>query len=113
MRNGLLFLPFVSFFGAILALATDKAYAQMPFIGLTLWFLAAVCFIAWLVLDAERISRMFKRKGAKHGLSQGVSVVLAILLALGVGFITKRERFNKSFDLTQDGLNTLSSESLK
>ncbi|MBC7661707.1 MAG: Gldg family protein [Chitinophagaceae bacterium] len=113
MRSGILFLPFVSFFAAILALATQKAYASMPYVGIALWFVAAVCIVSWGILDANRIGRMFKRKGAKHGLSQGLSVVLAILLALGIGFVTKRDRFNKTFDVTKEGLNTLSPESQK
>lgn len=113
MRSGLLLLPFVSFFSAILALATGKAFAEFPWIGISLWLIAGIALVTWFVLDADRIGKLFRKKGAKHGLSQGVSVVLAIALAVGVGFITKRERFNKSWDLTQSGLNTLSPESLK
>ncbi|MEK7377192.1 MAG: hypothetical protein AABZ57_08565, partial [Candidatus Margulisiibacteriota bacterium] len=113
MRSGILFLPFVSFFAAVLALATGKAYTAVPYVGIALWFVAGICLAAWIILDADRIGRLFKRKGAKHGLSQGLSVVLAILLALGIGFITKRDRFNRSFDVTKEGLNTLSAESFK
>lgn len=113
MRSGLLFLPFVSFFSAILALATDRAYASIPWIGISLWLLAGISLVAWFILDAERIGRVFKNKGAKHGLSQGVSVILALLLAIGVGFLTKRDRFNKTWDVTKSGTNTLSVESMK
>ncbi len=113
MRSGLLFLPFLSFFAAVLALATGKAYSSIPYVGIGFWLLAAISLVAWLILDAERIGRMFKRKGARHGLSQGLSVLLALLLALGIGFVTKRERFNKTFDVTKDGLNTLTLESVK
>ena len=113
MRSGLLFLPFVGFFSAVLAIATGKAYTSMPYVSIALWVLAAIAIVAWIILDADRIGRMFKRKGAKHGLSQGLSIVLAVLLVVGIGFITKRDRFNKTFDMTKDGLNTLSPESVK
>ncbi|RYZ59681.1 MAG: hypothetical protein EOP07_03145 [Proteobacteria bacterium] len=113
MRSGLLFLPFISFFSAVLAIATSKAYSSQPIIGLALWVIAGISLLAWLVLDASNISRMFRRKGAKHGLSQGVSVILAVTLVLGIGFVTKRDRFNKTYDVTKDGLNTLTVESTK
>lgn len=113
MRSGLLFLPFISFFAAILAIATSKAYSSLPFVGIALWLLAAITIVAWFILDAERIGRMLKRKGARHGFSQLLSVVLAVLLVLGLGFLTKRDRFNKTFDVTKDGLNTLTVESVK
>lgn len=113
MRSGLLFLPFLSFFAAILALATDRAYASLPWIGIALWLVAGISLVAWIILDSERILKMFKKKGAKHGLSQGISILLAIMLAIGVGFITKRDRFNKAWDVTKSGINTLSPESQK
>jgi ABC-type uncharacterized transport system involved in gliding motility auxiliary subunit len=113
MRSGILFLPFVSFFSMILALATGHAYQAVPWIAYGLWLIAGISLVAWIVLDSGRLGRMFKNKGAKHGISQGISVILAILLAIGIGFITKRDRFNKSFDLTKAGTNTLSAESEK
>ncbi len=113
MRSGLLFLPFLAFFSAVLALATGKAYAATPLVSIALWAVAAIAFLAWLFLDAANIASMFRKKGAKHGLSQGVSVILAILVAFGIGFLSKRDRFNKSYDVTKEGVNTLSPESKK
>ncbi|MDQ3230886.1 MAG: GldG family protein, partial [Pseudobdellovibrionaceae bacterium] len=43
----------------------------------------------------------------------GLSVILAILLAIGAGYLTRRDRFNKSVDVTREGANTLSVESEK
>lgn len=113
MRNGTLFLPFVAVFSAILALATGRAYKEIPAISIICWIFAAIAFIAWVVIDGKNFSQMFKRKGARHGMSQGLSILLAILLAVGVGMVTKRERFNKSLDLTKEGINTLTAESEK
>ncbi|MCX6130016.1 MAG: Gldg family protein [Proteobacteria bacterium] len=113
MRSGLLFLPFLGVFSAVLALATGRVYKEFPAVSLVLWIVAAASFLIWIVLDAKRLRETFRLKGARHGLSQGVSVVLALLLALGVGYLSKRERFNKSFDVTKEGLNTLSAESIK
>ncbi len=113
MRSGILFLPFVAVFSGILALATSHAYASVPWVGISLWAVSLVSVLVWVILDSNRIIKMFKNKGAKHGLSQGLSVLLALLLAIGVGFITKRDRFNKSWDVTKAGTNTLSVESQK
>ncbi len=113
MRSGILFLPFVAVFSGILALATSHAYASLPWIGISLWGIAIASALAWGILDSDRIARLFKNKGAKHGLSQGLSIVLALLIALGVGFVTKRDRFNKSWDVTKSGINTLSPETQK
>ncbi len=113
MRSGLLFLPFLGVFTAVLALATGRAYKEFPAVSLVLWALAAIAMVAWVILDGKRLREMFGRKGAKHGMSQGLSVVLALLLAIGAGYLSKRDRFNKSFDVTKEGLNTLSVESVK
>lgn len=113
MRNGTHFLPFVAIFSAILALATGRAYKEIPAISVICWIFAAVAFVAWIVIDGKRFGEMFKHKGARHGSSQGLSIIMAILLAIGVGMVTKRDRFNKSIDLTKEGLNTLSPESVK
>ncbi len=113
MRSGLLFLPFFGIFTAILALATGRAYKEFPVVSMVLWALAAIAVIAWMVLDKKRLQQMFQRKGSKHGMSQGLSVILAVLLAIGAGYLSKRDRFNKSVDVTKDGLNTLSLESVK
>jgi len=113
MRSGLLFLPFLGVFTAVLALATGRAYKEYPLVSIVLWILAALAIGAWMVLDGKRLQSMFKRKGARHGMSQGLSVVLAILLAIGAGYLSRRDRFNKSFDVTKEGVNTLSQESVK
>jgi ABC-type uncharacterized transport system involved in gliding motility auxiliary subunit len=113
MRSGLLFLPFLGVFTAVLALATGRAYKEYPLVSIVLWILAALSLGVWMVLDGKRLQNMFKRKGAKHGMSQGLSVILAILLAIGAGYLSRRDRFNKSFDVTKEGVNTLSMESVK
>jgi ABC-type uncharacterized transport system involved in gliding motility auxiliary subunit len=46
-------------------------------------------------------------------MSQGLSIILAILLAIGAGYLSRRDRFNKSWDVTAEGINTLSPESVK
>jgi ABC-type uncharacterized transport system involved in gliding motility auxiliary subunit len=113
MRSGLLFLPFLGVFTAVLAMATGRAYKEFPLVSIVLWILAALALGAWMVLDAKRLQSMFKRKGSRHGMSQGLSVILAILLAIGAGYLSQRERFNKSVDVTAEGVNTLSPESAK
>lgn len=113
MQRGLLFLPFLGLFSGIMAIASGKIFAEKLYVSWSLWGLAFLAITVWLVSDSKRISTLFRRKGAKHGVSQGLSVLLAVVLGLGVAYLSKRERFNKSFDVTEEGINTLSSESVK
>jgi ABC-type uncharacterized transport system involved in gliding motility auxiliary subunit len=113
MRSGLLFLPFLGVFTAVLALATGRAYKEFPLVSIVLWILAALAISVWVVLDGKRLKTMFTRKGSRHRMSQGLSVLLAVLLAIGAGYLSRRDRFNKSFDVTKEGINTLSPESVK
>jgi ABC-type uncharacterized transport system involved in gliding motility auxiliary subunit len=113
MRSGLLFLPFLGVFTAVLALATGRAYKEYPLVSIVLWILAALAISVWVVLDGKRLKTMFSRKGSRHRMSQGLSVLLAVLLAIGAGYLSRRDRFNKSFDVTKEGINTLSPESVK
>jgi ABC-type uncharacterized transport system involved in gliding motility auxiliary subunit len=113
MRSGLLFLPFLGVFTAVLALATGRAYKEFPLVSIVLWILAALAISVWVVLDGKRLQKMFTRKGSRHRMSQGLSVLLAILLAIGAGYLSRRDRFNKSIDVTKEGINTLSPESVK
>jgi H+/gluconate symporter-like permease len=113
MRSGLLFLPFLGIFTAVLALATGRAYKEFPLVSIVLWILAALAISVWVVLDGKRLKTMFMRKGSRHRMSQGLSVILAVLLAIGAGYLSRRDRFNKSWDVTTEGINTLSPESVK
>ncbi len=112
MRSGLLILPFISVFSLIIGFATAHAYGTVPAVGLVFYSIAGLSFLYWVFKDSARLGRMFRRKGSRHGMSQGLSVLLAILLAVGAGFLSKRERFNKSIDVTREGANTLSPESI-
>jgi ABC-type uncharacterized transport system involved in gliding motility auxiliary subunit len=113
MRSGLLFLPFLGVFTAVLALATGRAYKEFPLVSIVLWILAALAISVWVVLDGKRLKTLFTRKGSRHRMSQGLSIILAILLAIGAGYLSRRDRFNKSWDVTAEGINTLSPESVK
>ncbi len=69
MRSGLLFLPFLGVFTAVLALATGRAYKEIPLVSIVLWILAALALSVWVVLDGKRLQAMFTRKGSKHRMS--------------------------------------------
>lgn len=113
MRSGILLLPFISVFTLIIGFATGRAYRDLPALSLVFYTIAGLTFLYWIYKDLPRIGTMFKRKGAKHSMSQGLSVLLALLLVVGLGFLSKRDRFNKSVDVTREGANTLSAESIK
>ena len=69
--------------------------------------------ILWFVLDWSGFKQAFSKKGTARGLNSGVAVILGIAVAFAIGFLSKRDRFNLSFDVSRDGINTLSDQSKK
>ncbi len=113
MKTLTLILPFLSFILAFTGAILKATFTTEPAFGISAWILAGVCIIAWAALDFQKLAGFFGRKGAKYGASSGAIVVLGVVLALGAAFLSNRARFNKSFDLTKQKLNTLSDESIK
>jgi len=113
MKPHLLFLPFVAILIGALGTAFGSAFPGFKWAAEIAWALAAGVFALWIVLDIENFKALFQRKGAKYGAASGAVVLLGVLVIVGVGVLTSRPRFNKSVDLTRDGLNTLSDQSMK
>ncbi len=113
MRPGLLILPFISLFVAALGTALKSTYPHLPWLGYAGWGTAAIIIALWVVLDLENFKALTKRKGAKYGASSSVTILIAMLVIIGLAVLSNRPRFNKSFDTTQSGINTLSDQSLK
>lgn len=113
MRSGLLILPFASLLVAAFGVAMGSAFPEAAFLT-PLGLAGGVALLTlWLILDIESFKTFFTRKGAKYGVGSGVTVILALGVIVGVAVVTSRPRFNKSIDLSRDGLNTLSPDSLR
>jgi ABC-type uncharacterized transport system involved in gliding motility auxiliary subunit len=113
MRAGLFFLPFLSFFLALISLASYASFEKMPEIALGIAGLAVAVFVGWLVAERQAIRQVFTRKGARSGVSSGVSVILGFAIIVGLAFLSNRPRFNYTWDVTSQKLNTLSDQSRK
>jgi hypothetical protein len=113
MKTGLFILPFLSVIIGAVSAAVGSAFPEVPWISEVGLLLALTPLVAWVVFDLENFRELFKRRGAKYGASSGVNIILGICLVVGVAFVSSRPRFNKSWDTTRAGLNTLSDQSKK
>lgn len=114
MRNALLTLPFLSIFTAAVFTALASTYSQhAATLKITGFSLSALLIALWVFLDLNGFKVMFTRKGARYGASSGVIILLAVGIFVGLGVITSRPRFDKSFDVSRDKTNTLSEQSIK
>lgn len=113
MNAGLLVLPFLSLFIAALGVVVNSSLKEVAWLAPAIWLVAGVVAMAWVILDRKHLRAMFLRKGARYGASSGLTVVLGILVALGVGTLSTRARFNKSVDFTKNNINTLSEQTLR
>lgn len=70
-----------------------------------------VSFGLALALDWKFYLEFFTLRTTKHGMNMGVLIILVVALLAAVNMISVR--FNKSFDLTSEKLNSLSDQSGK
>lgn len=113
MNSKLMILPFMALFSAALATVVGSSFPEYPVASYVFWGLGFLSLVAWLVIDIENLKRSFATKGAKHGMNSGMTVVLGGLVIVGIAFLASRPRFNMQWDVTRDGLNTLSDQSVK
>ena len=113
MKTSLFILPFLALVFAALAVTTGLSLTELPWVSYVFWGLALTSGLAWVIADFEGFKRVFSNKGAGRGASSGITVVLGILVLAGIGFLSQRQRFNKSVDVTRDQVNTLSDQSVK
>ncbi len=113
MRPGLYALPFFAVVIAAMATVLKSAFPTIPWMAQISYASAGALIVLWVVLEYDHIKSAFSRRGSKYGFGSGVSVLLGVLIIIGLGVLTSRPRFNKSFDATRGGLNTLSEQSVK
>lgn len=80
-------------------------FLYIPFIG------AILAFGFWIYLNKDNLIDFFKAKSTKNGLSNGTAILIGFLVLIGVNFLSVR--YDKTYDITKDKLNSLSDESLK
>lgn len=113
MRSGLLVLPFLAILVGAIGSFVGSSFPEIPWLSALSWSMSAAILVLWFLLDFENFIAFFRRKGTKYGASSGVIVLLVLLIIIGIGVLTVRPRFNKSYDATKSSLNTLSDQSLK
>lgn len=74
---------------------------------LALFFIGLV---ASVIFDYKLYLEFLSIKTAKKGLSLGWSLLLLIVFLIGIAYLGNR--FNKSFDLTEEGINSLSEQTI-
>lgn len=113
MNSSLFFVPFLAAFVGLVGTAIGGGAQESKWVGHLALGIAASLFVLWIALDISNFKRFFSRKGAKYGAGSGIVVTLGLGIIIGLAVITSRPRFNKSFDVTRDQLNTLSEQSVK
>jgi ABC-type uncharacterized transport system involved in gliding motility auxiliary subunit len=113
MKPGLFVLPFLALLLGALFIAVGSSFPELGYLKGIGGGISALLLFLWVALDFENFKAMFSRKGAKYGASSGGVVILGVLVICGIAALTSKPRFNKSVDVTRDGINTLSEQSKK
>lgn len=69
-----------------------------------------VAFVAALVVDFRFYIDFLSMKTTKHGMNMGVMILLSLVLVVAVNFLGVR--FDKTFDVTKEKINSLSEQSI-
>ncbi|OFZ16943.1 MAG: hypothetical protein A2Z20_09580 [Bdellovibrionales bacterium RBG_16_40_8] len=72
--------------------------------------ISVVSLIAAWVIDYKFYLEFFAMKTTKHGMNMGVLILLAFVLTAAVNYLGTR--FDKTFDLTKEKINSLSEQSI-
>lgn len=72
--------------------------------------IALVSFIAALAVDYKYYLDFLSMRTTKHGMNMGVLILMAMVLVVAVNFLGVR--FDKTFDLTKEKINSLSDQSI-
>jgi ABC-type uncharacterized transport system involved in gliding motility auxiliary subunit len=113
MKPALFILPFLALLIGALGQSIGTSFAEQGIIFKSIgWGIAAALVAVWVYLDRANFKNFFSRKGAKYGASSGAVVILAIAVIIGIAVITSKPRFDKTYDVTKDKLNTLSEQSV-
>ena len=83
------------------------AWHPILYIFLVLFLLG---FLISIILNYKLYLDFLSIKTAQKGLSMGWSLLLVIIFLISISYLGNR--FNKTFDLTQEGINSLSDQSL-
>ena len=100
------------FSGFFLIVTTGARYILGGFIPVLYVFvgLFVLGLLLSVILDYKFYWEFLTAKSSKHSMSLGWSLLLALVLLVSVGYLGKR--FDKTFDLTEEKINSLSSQSL-
>ena len=93
--------------GFFLALLAGTRYILGGWIPIFYVFLGiiALSILINIILDYKFYFEFFSMKTTKSGLSLGASFILLIILLIATGFLG--HRFDKTFDFTEEGINSL------
>lgn len=81
--------------------------------GYGLWAAALALMGAWLVMYWQPLKKAMLVGGFGGRMSRFTSTALVIAVVFALGMLTNRTRFNKTFDLTRDGVFTLAPQSIE
>lgn len=105
----------ISFFCAFLCLVILAAIQIMVGVWLpinyALVFLAVVLIVIAVVLDVQLYWDFFTMRTTKHGMNMGATILLTLTSLVCINYLANKH--NKSWDLTEEKLNSLSDQTTK
>lgn len=72
--------------------------------------LSVIAFITAIVVDYKFYMDFLSMKTTKHGMNMGVMILLSLILVVALNFLGVR--FDKTFDVTKEQINSLSDQSV-
>jgi ABC-type uncharacterized transport system involved in gliding motility auxiliary subunit len=83
-------------------------WINMLYVPLALFFLGLVLAVAF---DFKNLLEFFTMRTTKHGMNMGALILLTLVLLFSINYLGVR--FDKTFDVTEEKLNSLSDQSAK
>lgn len=105
-------MPFVGVALLVFAIVVNTTL-NYPEASIALFSLSGIVLLVWTLKSRALFKRMAVHRGLKIALSSGVSSVLVLVVVLGIGMLLEKPRFNKTWDVTRDGVNTLAPQTHK
>jgi ABC-type uncharacterized transport system involved in gliding motility auxiliary subunit len=112
MRTEYLALLIVALFVGLLGLVVSSAFPTYAWISYACYGVAALLAGGWALLEKEELLATAVAPKARYGASSALSIVIAILVCVGLAVLTSRPTFNKSYDVSKAGTNTLAEQSI-
>lgn len=108
-----LFVLFLSIFILLTSLVLDVSLTNYTWLSYSGYFGSFLLLIIWVFLKRKNLVRILNFRGTQYGIQSSFNAILFLIAMIGVCFLSNKPRFNLTFDVSRDGINTLTTRSTK